>query len=249
MKAIITGASSGIGYDMAKVLSEMGYELVLVARRLDKLEKLKSEIKTDALLLQLDLSKEASCYELYNICKNKDIDIIINNAGFGVYGGFTETDLSEELNMIDLNIKSVHILTKLFLSDFKKRNFGYILNVASIAAFFPGPLFAGYYASKAYVLRLTEAINEELKTDNVNVYVGALCPGPVRTEFDVVAKIRAGVRGLESTFVAKYAIKKMFDKKMIIIPGIAMKFSKIFSKFAPERLILKSIYMAQKNKK
>ncbi len=248
MKALITGASSGIGHDMAKILSILGYDLILVARRMDRLEQLKSELKTDVTLIKLDLSELESCYTLYEMVKDKGVDIVINNAGFGVYGSFDETDLATELNMIDLNIKSVHILTKLFYKDFKAKNSGYILNVASIAAFFPGPLFAGYYATKAYVLRLTLALNEELKQAGSKVYVGTLCPGPVKTEFDVVAKIGTGVRGLDSSYVADYAIRMMFKRKSVIIPGAAMKMTRLFSKFAPGKLMLKLTYMAQRQK-
>lgn len=248
MKALITGASSGIGHDMALILGDMGYDLILVARRMERLLELKNEIKTNVQLLSLDLSLTSSCYELYETVKNQKIDVCINNAGFGVYGDFCETDLASELNMIDINVRALHILTKLFLKDFKTRDSGYILNVASIAAFLPGPLFAGYYATKAYVLRLTEAVNEELRHSKSNVYIGVLCPGPVQTEFDKVANIGEGVRGLTSAFVASYAVKMMFKRKMIIIPGMFMKIVRIFSKFAPEKLLLTSSYKAQARK-
>lgn len=248
MKALVTGASSGIGRDMAVVLSKMGYDLILVARRMDRLEELKTKLSTNAELVSLDLSLESNCFSLHEMVGNQKIDVLINNAGYGVYGNFLETDLKRELNMIDLNIKSVHILTKLFLADFKERNAGYILNVASSAAFLPGPLFAGYYASKAYVLRLTEAIHEELRQSKSNVYIGALCPGPVRTEFDQVANIGQGTRGLESSLVAEIAIKKMFKRKMVIIPGAAIKVARIFAKIAPEKLLLRASFYAQKQK-
>jgi short-subunit dehydrogenase len=154
-KALITGASSGIGRDMARVLSSKGYDLILVARRKDRLEELKNELKTDVQILPYDISNYENCISLYNEVKDQNIDILINNAGFGIFGDFLSIDLEKELNMIDVNIKSVDILTKLFLKDFKEKNKGYILNVASSAAFLPGPLLSSYYASKAYVLRLT----------------------------------------------------------------------------------------------
>ena len=156
MKALITGASSGIGADIAKVLSEMGYDLILVARRKTRLSKLKSELDTNVEIINMDISSTFNCMELYNQVKEEDIEILVNCAGFGVFGEFTTTSLDKELDMIDTNIKGLHILTKLFLQDFTKRNRGYILNVASSAAFQPGPLMASYYASKAYVLRLSE---------------------------------------------------------------------------------------------
>ena len=190
MKALITGASSGIGRDMARVLSDMGYDLILVARRKDKLEKLKKQLSTDVKIICLDVSSTYNCTKLYNKVKDEDIDILINNAGFGKFGEFNDIKLDDELGMIDVNIKAVHILTKLFLNDFVARNKGYILNVASSAAFQPGPLMATYYSTKAYVLHLTEAIYEELRKNNSNVWISVLCPGPVNTEFYKVAKVR-----------------------------------------------------------
>ena len=248
MKALITGASSGIGRDMARILSDMGYETILVARREDKLKELSNELKTSSSIICLDISSSDACFNLYNQVKNEDIDIVINNAGFGIFGKFTDIDLDRELNMIDLNIKAVHILTKLFLKDFKAKNKGYILNVASSAAFLPGPLLSSYYASKAYVLRLTEAIYEELRRDKSNVYVGVLCPGPVDTEFNQVANVKFALKGLTSEYVAKYAIKKMFKRKLVIVPGRVMKCARFLTKIAPEKLILKVSYNQQKKK-
>lgn len=248
MKALITGASSGIGRDMARVLSEKGYDLILVARRRERLEELKKEIKTNVEIICLDVSEPDNCYKLYNEVKDQDIDIVINNAGFGIFGKFTDIELEKELNMIDVNIKAVDILTKLFLKDFKEKNKGYILNVASSAAFLPGPLLSSYYATKAYVLRLTEAIYEELRREKSNVYVGVLCPGPVDTEFNKVANVRFALKGLTSEYVARYAIKKMFKRKLIIIPGFIMKCAKFATRLVPEKLLLKVAYNQQRKK-
>lgn len=248
MKALITGASSGIGRDMAKVLANRGIDLILVARRKDKLEELKEELKINVEIISLDISSKENCIKLYEMVKDKNIDILINNAGFGVFGKFDEADLDKELNMIDLNIKTVHILTKLFLKDFKARNYGYILNVASSAAFSAGPLFASYYASKNYVYRLTEAIYEELRRDKCNVYIGALCPGPVDTEFNDVANVKFSIKSLSSKYVAEYAIEKMFKKKLIIVPGKVMKITRILQKIMPEKVVLKFCYDIQKKK-
>ena len=248
MKALITGASSGMGRDMAKNLSARGYDLILVARRAERLEELKKELKTNVQIISLDLSKEEGCISLHEQVKNENIDILINNAGFGVFGAFDETDLQEELRMINTNITAVHILMKLFLKDFKVKNSGYILNVASSAAFLPGPLFSSYYASKAYVLRLTQAVYEELRKVGSNVYVGALCPGPVQTEFDTTAKVSFSLKGLDSRTVADYTIKKMFQRKLVIVPGTVMKCARFFEKFSPDKLLLRFAYQAQKAK-
>ena len=249
MKALITGASSGIGRDMARVLSDMGYDLILVARRKDKLEKLKKQLSTDVKIICLDVSSTYNCTKLYNKVKDEDIDILINNAGFGKFGEFNDIKLDDELDMIDVNIKAVHILTKLFLNDFVARNKGYILNVASSAAFQPGPLMATYYSTKAYVLHLTEAIYEELRKNNSNVGISVLCPGPVNTEFNKVAKVRFSLKSLESNDVAEYAIKKMFKKKLIITPGFSIKCATKMYRFLPRKLMPKITYKIQKKKR
>lgn len=248
MKALITGASSGLGADFARILSAKGYDLILVARRKKKMETLAIKLKTNVEILEYDLSSTYNCMLLYEKVKKEKIDILINNAGFGVFGKFTETSLDKELDMIDLNIKSVHTLTKLFLQDFKEKNKGYILNVASSAAFEPGPLMASYYASKAYVLRMTEAIYEELKRDHSQVYIGALCPGPVDTEFNKVAKVEFRVKALDSYVVADYAIRKMFARKLVIIPGTLMKLNCLFNRFLPRKVLLHFAYNVQKAK-
>lgn len=248
MKALITGASSGLGADFARILSKKGYDLILVARRKKKMETLAKELNTNVEIIELDISSTYNCMKLYDKVNKEKIDILINNAGFGLFGEFDETKLDTELDMIDLNIKAVHILTKLFLKDFKKRDSGYILNVASAAAFLPGPLMSTYYATKAYLLHLTLAIREELKKDNSNVYIGALCPGPVDTEFNKVAKVKFTVKSLNSGYVTEYAIDKMFKNKMIIIPGTITKFAVYFSKLLPFNLKLPISYKLQKSK-
>ena len=249
MKALITGASSGLGADMARVLSNEGYELILVARRKDKLEELKEELNTKVEIIAMDVSSTFNCMKLYNKLKKQNIDILINNAGFGMCGNFTSTNLDRELDMIDLNVKTVHTLTKLFLEDFKKKDQGYILNVASSAAFMPGPLMAAYYATKSYVLNLSEAIYEELKKDGSNVSISVLCPGPVDTEFNKVANVAFSIKPMTSKEVSEYAIKKMFNEKLVIIPGMKMKIAVFLTRFVPRKLLLKIVYKIQKNKK
>lgn len=246
MKVLITGASSGLGKEFALYFDKLDYELVLVARRTDKLLELQKQLKK-ATIITLDLSQEENIYSLFN--QVKDIDILINNAGFGLFGEFINSPLEKELEMINVNIKAVHILTKLYLKEFKKKNNGYILNVASTAAFMTsGPLMSTYYASKSYVLELTEAINMELSKHKSNIYVGALCPGPVNTEFNDVANVKFGVKALEAKDVVRYAVKKMLKKKMIIIPGRTNKFTAIFSRFLPRKTLDKIVYKIQKNK-
>lgn len=249
MKALITGASSGIGRDMARILSEKGYDLILVARRKTRLEQLKKELKTNVEIVCLDVSSTFNCLKLHYMFKeDNEIEILINNAGFGLYGDFIESPLDKELDMIDLNVKTVHTLTKLFLKDFEERNKGYILNVASIAAYLPGPKMSTYYASKSYVLRLTEAIHEELRRCKSNVYIGCLCPGPVDTEFNKVAKVRFNLSGQTSNQVAEYAIKKMFKRKMSIKPSIGVKLGAFFQRFCPTSLLLRISYAVQQKK-
>lgn len=248
MKALITGASSGIGLDIAKYLAQKKYELILVARDRKKLEKIQEKLPTKVTIIVADLSNEQKVKELYVLTKGENIDILINNAGFGDFGYFTETDLNKELEMIDTNIKAVHILTKLFLKDMEQRDSGYILNVASSAAFQPGPLMSTYYATKSYVYQLTEALYYEQKKKKTKVKISVLCPGPVKTNFNNVAGVKFGVKPLSSSFVAKYAIDQMLNKKMLIIPGYKMKLAKFFSRFVSDKFLLKVTYRIQKKK-
>ena len=250
MKALITGASSGIGRDMARVLAKKGYNLVLVARdeqKLDELaEELRKENNIETQVISMDLSIEQNCKDLHKSVK--DVDILINNAGFGDCGNFTHTDLNKELTMIKTNIIAYHILTKLYLVDMKAKNSGKILNVASIAGFMPGPLMATYYSTKAYVVRLTQSIRQELFMKHSNVKISALCPGPVNTNFNKVADVEFALKGLSSEYVAKYAINKFFKGKFYIVPGWKIKLARIGAKLAPASLVAKISYNMQKRK-
>ena len=250
MKVLVTGASSGIGRDMAKEFAKKGYELVLVARSEDKLRELQSELNselnTKSTIIIKDLSLPENCKDLYE--EAKDIDILVNNAGFGEFGDFCESNLDKELNMINTNITAVHILTKLYLKDMCKKNNGKILNVASIAGAMPGPLMASYYASKAYVVRLTEAIREELNKKNSKVQVSVLMPGPVKTNFNNVAGVRFQANYLTSEYVARYTVNKFLKGKFYIVPGFSIKCTKFFAKVAPNRLLAKCAYYMQKRK-
>lgn len=246
MKALITGASSGIGRDMAKELSKKGYDLVLVARDIDKLNEVKEELGGNVEVVTMDISCVDNCKKLYE--EHKDIDILINNAGFGDCGYFTKTNLEKEISMINTNITAYHILTKLYLKDMKEKNEGKILNVASIAGFMPGPLMATYYATKNYVVRLSEAIKEELHKEKSKVQISLLCPGPVDTNFNKVADVEFALKGLSSEYVAKYAIEKLLKGKFYIVPGWKIKLAKIGCKIAPTNLVSKVSYNMQKRK-
>lgn len=249
MRALITGASSGIGASFARYLSSLGYDLILVARNKDKLQELQKELKTDVKIVVADLAQESKIKELYVLCKNDNIDILINNAGFGMFGDFDTTDMQGEMEMIDVNIKAVHMITKLFGKDMIKRNSGYILNVSSSASFQAGPLMATYYATKAYVTRLTVALYEELRRRKSKVHVSCLCPGPVKTNFNDVANVEFAMKGLDSDYVAQYAIKKMFKNKLIIIPGTKMKMAVFFNRFVSNKYAAKVVYRFQKKKR
>lgn len=259
MKALITGASSGIGKDMAKILNEKGYDLVLVARDEDRLQETKQELEQSNKnsnvnqernnkieIISMDLTDEEKCK---NLAQNvQDIDILINNAGFGDCGKFDKTNLDKDISMIKTNVIAYHILTKLYLKQMKERNSGKILNVASIAGFMPGPLMATYYATKNYIVRLSEAIREELKKDKSNVQISILCPGPVETNFNKVANVKFKLREADSMQVAKYAIKKLEQGKFYIVPGIDVKFAKLGAKITPANLLSKITYKVQKKK-
>ena len=248
MKALVTGASSGIGKEIAIYLDKLGYEVILVARNKEKLESVAKTLTHKPKIIVMDLQQVEDIKSLYVLVKNDDIDILVNNAGFGLCGNFTDIELSKELEMIDINIKAVHILTKLFLKDMKRKNRGYILNVASSAAFESGPLMATYYSTKSYIYRLTEAINYELKKEKVNVHVSCLCPGPVDTNFNNVANVKFSVKPLKADYVAKYAVDKMFNNKMLIIPGLKMKCAKFFGRFLSDKKLMAITYRIQKKK-
>ena len=246
MRALITGASSGIGRDIAINLSKKGYDLILVARDLEKLNEVKAKLHTNVEVVSMDVSNAKNCKELHE--KYQDIDILVNNAGFGDCGYFTKTSLDKELKMIDTNIVAYHVLTKLYLQDMTQRNSGKILNVASIAGFMPGPLMATYYSTKAYVVRLSEAIREELKKENSKVQISILCPGPVNTNFNKVADVKFALKGLSSEYVAKYTIDKLFKGKFYIVPGWKIKLARFGSKIAPNNLVAKICYNMQRRK-
>lgn len=248
MKALVTGASSGIGRDMAIYLGSLGYDLILVSRDENRLKETASKIKTNVTIYPIDLCGRDNCFKLYDKFKDEDIDILVNGAGFGLFGNTWETDINKELKMIDLNITAVHILTKLFLQDMVKKDRGYILNIASSAGFLAGPILNTYYASKNYVTKWTMAIYEELRRVKSNVHISCLCPGPVNTNFNKVAGGSFNMKALSSEYVAQYGIDKMFKNKLVIVPGFTVRIGLFFNRFISNKLSLKVVYNIQNKK-
>lgn len=251
MKALITGASSGIGRDMAKVLAKKRYDLVLIARNQEELEKLAKKLRRENEIevetIACDLAKIENCQEIHKQVKN--VDILINNAGFGDCGNFSKTSLEKEINMINTNITAYHILMKLYLIDMKEKQSGKILNVASIAGFMPGgPLMATYYATKSYIVKISEGIREELKKEKSKVQISILCPGPVKTNFNKVANVEFHLREADSMKIAQYAIQKLEKGKFYIVPSMEVKFAKLVAKLLPSSWISKITYLVQKRK-
>lgn len=248
MKALITGATSGIGMCMARQLSRRGWELILSGRNEKILTELKNELgRTE--IITADLSDRAEAFRVYEFCRNKNVDMLVNNAGYGIFGRFDETDLEDELNMLGVNIYALHILTKLFLRDFKKRDSGIILNVASVAGFMTGPLLSSYYASKNYVLRLSLAIYEELRRERSNVKITVLCPGPVDTNFNNRAGVSFSAKPISAEYAAEYALKKALSGKLFAIPGLTIKAAAIGQRFVPSKLLSAITYNVQRAKK
>ena len=250
MLAIVTGASSGIGRDIAKKLAVRNIDLILVSRNEESLSLFAKTLKVKTKIIALDLSNRQNCYKLYDMTKNEKIDILVNNAGFGSCNQFSNSELITDLNMIDLNICAVQILSRLYIKDFIERDSGYILNVASSAGFTAGgPLMATYYATKSYIIKLSLAIYEELRRSNSNIGISVLCPGPVKTKFNDRAGVHFSVKPLLSEDVAKMAVEKLFKKQLVIIPGLLMKLSYVASKILPLKLQLKIAYKIQHKKK
>jgi hypothetical protein len=250
--AVITGASSGIGLEFAIQLAGEGYPLILVARRRDRLEELAKTFRKNGvptLVMPADLSRQTECYRLMEELKDKRIGVFINNAGFGDCGCFLETNEKKELVMVDVNVRAMHLLTKLVLRKMDYQDCGYLLNVASSAGLLPaGPYMATYYATKAYVASLTRAIAQELKEIGSNVYVGALCPGPVDTEFNEVANVEFKLSGITAEQCVAYAIKQMKRRKTVIVPTFQMKVSTTLGRLIPQDLCIRITGHQQKKK-
>ncbi len=260
--AVITGASSGLGAEFARQLTREGYSVVLVARREDRLKQLSEELRVihknslaqgeempDIRIVTEDLSSPEGCRALMEKIAEIPIGIFINNAGFGDCGRFTETDVEKELSMIDVNVKALHLLTKLALKRFEEQKGGYLLNVASSAGLIPaGPYMATYYATKAYAASLTRGIARELKEAHSPIYIGALCPGPVDTEFNSVANVEFALPGITAEYCVREAIRGMKKRKTVIVPSTRMKLATGFGRHLPESIYIAAAGHQQKKK-
>ena len=242
--ALVTGASGGIGYAVAHELAKRGYNLILVARNESRLEAVASEIRdghgVDAQHLAVDLSHPHASTKIFDFVATQDIfiEVLINNAGFASFGPFKDAELTNELAMIQVNITALTELARRFIPAMVEKRSGYIMNVASLAAFQPGPLMAVYYASKAYVLSFSEAIANELHEHGIKVH--ALCPGPVATGFQGRAamedsKLVQGKKLMSAQKVAELAVKKMFRGKRSFIPGFKYRLLAFSTRFASRR--------------
>lgn len=251
--AMITGASSGIGREFARQLARKGYSLILVARREIRLKKLAEELEkygSHAKIIAADLSQPEECVRVIKETADLPIKIFINNAGFGACGNFTDTDAETELQMIDVNVKAMHLLMKLMLKKMEKQGkSGYILNVASSAGLLPaGPFMATYYATKAYMVSLARAVAVEQRSKRSHIYVGALCPGPVDTEFNDVAKVKFALPGITPQYCASYALEQMRKRKTVIVPKFTIRAAATMARFVPHKMLIPMIGQLQKKK-
>lgn len=256
--ALITGASGGLGLEFADILASEGYNVVLVARSRDKLEKLAESLEEyygiDAFVLTADLTKKEAAKYVYEFTKhnNIDVDVLINNAGFGDYGYFVESDWKRQEDMINLNITALAHLTHLYANDMVDKGYGRIMNVSSVAGFMPGPMMANYYATKAYVLSLTEALAVELRATGVTVT--ALCPGPTDTEFETNANAKSAglfenMYVMDARTVAEYGYAKMLAGKTVAVPGVTNKALVTAAKYTPKSLVRDLVYLIQKGRR
>ena len=263
---LITGASSGIGYELAKIYAKNGHNLVVVARNKDKLEILKKEIFEEIsknikiTVIENDLSLENAAKGLYNQVKSEKlkINVLVNNAGVGIYGKFSEFDeetMKRNDAMINLNIKAVVELTRLFLNDMLKDGNGGILNVSSITAFMPGPLMSTYYASKAFVQSFTEAVREEVRNDvrGKNIRISALCPGPTDTGFEKSSNLEESslferLKVMTAKKVAEIGYKDFQNGKAVIIPGIFNRIAVFGTRFLSRKFVVKTAGKLQERK-
>ena len=249
----ITGASSGIGREFARRYAKMGCRLILTARRADRLEALAEELRqahgTVCRILTADLAREEECTRLCKELEGETLDIFINNAGFGVCGSYLETDAAKEEEMVRVNVEAMARLFRFAVRKMQAEGGGTILNVASSAGLLPGgPYMAGYYASKAYVASLTRGVAEELRQMHSPVYVCALCPGPVDTEFNDRAGVIFALKGITPEFCVDEALLGMMRHKIIIVPSAFMRLCTSVQKLVPTPLLMPIVARQQKKK-
>src|SRR5262245_28652160 len=256
--AVITGASSGIGEEFTRQLASRGYDLVLVARRVDKLTELAGRMHTvhnvECVPFEADLSKPDERDRLCDAlaADSSRMEMLVNNAGFGTHGFFHETDLRRELELIDVNCAAPVHLTKRVLPWMLERKRGFVVNVSSLSAFTPGPVMAMYFASKAFLLSFSEALWEECR--DTGVTVTALCPGPVRTEFQGTAGLSPKARSSGTTpipveEVVLDAIEGVLAGQRVVIPGYQAKIAAMMSRYAPRESMLKKIRAIQEERR
>lgn len=247
--ALITGATSGIGEEFARVFADRGYRLILTGRRVERLEALAEELTVPVRIIQADLAQETGIRKLLAGIRKERIDVFINNAGFGACGRFIETDIEREVSMIKVNDIAMQILFKAVLRKMERSDHGIILNVASSAGLLPGgPYMATYYASKAYAVSLTRAVAQELKESGSAVYVAALCPGPVNTEFNDNADVIFAMKGISAQTCVAEAIKGLNRHQTIIAPTLPVKMGLFASKVLPMGFTMKLVGRQQKSK-
>ena len=249
----ITGASSGIGREFARRYAKMGCRLILTARRAARLEALAEELRqahgTVCRILTADLAREEECTRLCKELEGETLDIFINNAGFGVCGSYLETDAAKEEEMVRVNVEAMARLFRFAVRKMQAAGGGTILNVASSAGLLPGgPYMAGYYASKAYVASLTRGVAEELRQMHSPVYVCALCPGPVDTEFNDRAGVIFALKGITPEFCVDEALLGMMRHKIIIVPSAFMRLCTSVQKLVPTPLLMPIVARQQKKK-
>ncbi len=246
---VITGASSGIGREFAKAFAAKGCRLIMVARREERMRELAGELGVPCEVLPADLSREDECNRIVETISGQGASVLINCAGFGLLGATVENSLEDELHMIDVNIRAVHILTRRFLDLRKDAGSGAVLNVASAAGLLPaGPYLNTYYATKAYVASFTQGLAAELKDMKTGIYVGALCPGPVYTEFTSVARGKEWSSGMTTEQVVAYAMKKMEKGKTLIVPGAGIRTGLFGSRFISRKFAAKIVGRYQKGR-
>ncbi|CAN5712361.1 SDR family oxidoreductase [soil metagenome] len=255
--ALITGASAGIGAELARVFAAHDHDLVLVARRRDALEALAGQLEgkhgISATVIVDDLGDPSAPDRIFAAVRDAriEVDVLVNNAGFGLGGEFSETPIERETAMVQVNVTSLVQLTKLFVAPMLQRRRGYVMNVASTAAFFPGPMMSVYYATKAFVLSFSQALSEELAPAGITV--SCLCPGPTETEFAAVANVNKAklfaMDVADAREVAEFGYRAMLGGWRVAVPGARNKLLVHAQRFVPRRLVARAVKKLQESRR